>query len=162
MSDLISQLMTPELQTAITVVVVFLVILYILSIVWVIRDAYTRGATWYVWAVVSLVPLVGVIAYCLMRPPLLLIDKDEQELEIALKQRELMKYGECAHCHYPVESDYIICPNCHTQLKNMCPTCRHALDPAWSICPYCATQIGGQPARRRTKRPARTADAMDA
>lgn len=32
----------------------------------------------------------------LLRPPLQ-IDRDEQELEIALKQRELMKYGECAN-----------------------------------------------------------------
>lgn len=157
MSELMSQLITPELMTAFTVFIVLLVVLYVLSIVWVIRDAYMRGTHWYVWGIVALVPLVGVIAYCLLRPPLLQIDRDEQELEVALKQRELMKYGECANCGYPVESDYVLCPNCHTRLKNLCPSCHHALEPAWTVCPYCATPMGqnrnGGSAPRRRPRP---------
>ncbi len=154
MGELISQLWTPQMQTAFTVVIVLLVILYVLSIIWVVRDAYLRGAVWYVWAIVSLVPLIGVIAYCLLRPPLLQLDRDEQELEVALKRRQLMHYGECATCGYPVEADYVICPNCHTQLKNLCPRCGHALDPAWTVCPYCATPIGSgvAAAQRRSRR----------
>ena len=57
MTELLSQLWTPELQAAFTVVVVLLVILYVLSIVWVVRDAYLRGSYWYVWAIVALIPL---------------------------------------------------------------------------------------------------------
>ena len=144
MSDLLAQLWTPELQSAFTVVVVLLVILYVLSIVWVVRDAYMRGSYWYVWAVVALVPLLGVIAYCLLRPPLLQIDRDE-----------LMKYGECANCGYPVESDYVLCPNCHQRLKNLCGHCGHALDPSWTVCPYCATPVGG--AQQRAASPRRHA-----
>lgn len=144
MSELLSQLITPEIQAAFSVVVVLLAILYILSIVWVARDAYLRGSYWYVWGIVALVPLVGVIAYCLLRPPLLQIDRDEQELEVALKQRQLMHYGECANCGYPVESDYVLCPNCHQRLKNLCGHCGHALEPAWTVCPYCASPVGGQ------------------
>ena len=150
MSELLAQLWTPQMQTAFTVVIVLLVILYVLSIVWVVRDAYSRGTTWYVWAIVALVPFLGVIAYCLLRPPMLQIDRDEQELEVALKQRQLMKYGECAACGYPVEADYVLCPNCHTQLKNLCGQCGHALEPAWTVCPYCAAPVGsGEPRRRR-------------
>ena len=146
MSELLNQLWTPELQAAFTVVVVLLVILYVLSIVWVVRDAYLRGSYWYVWAIVALVP------------PLLQIDRDEQELEIALKQRELMKYGECANCGYPVEADFVLCPNCHQRLKNLCGTCNHALDPTWTVCPYCATPVAGGPRTRRApqQRGART------
>ena len=158
MSELLSQLWTPEVQTAFMTTVVFLVILYVLSIVWVARDAYLRGGVWYLWALLALVPLLGVIAYCLLRPPLLQIDRDEQELEVALKQRELMKYGECAHCGYPVEADYVLCPNCHTRLKNLCAGCHRALDPEWSVCPYCATAVGtvsrgrsSRSAQRRTE-----------
>ena len=143
MSELFAQLWSPQMQAAFTIVVVLLVVLYVLSIVWVVRDAYVRGATWYIWGIVALVPIVGIIAYCLMRPSMLQIDKDEQELEVALKQRQLQKYGECATCGYPVEAEYVICPNCHTQLKNLCTHCNHALDPAWTICPYCATPVGG-------------------
>ena len=141
MSELLAQLWTPEVQGAFTVVLVLLIILYVLSVIWVIRDAYMRGTQWYIWAIVALVPLLGLIAYCLLRPPLLQIDRDEQELEIALKQRQLQQYGECATCGYPVEADYVLCPNCHTQLKNLCPRCSHALEPAWTICPYCATPV---------------------
>ncbi len=144
MSELMSQFWTPEMQSALTVVIVLLVILYVLSIVWVARDAYQRGAVWYVWAIVALVPIIGVIAYCLLRPSLLQLDRDEQELEVALKQRELMKFGECANCGYPVEADYVLCPNCHQRLKNLCGTCGHALDPTWTVCPYCATPVAGQ------------------
>lgn len=144
MSELIAQLWTPELQAAFSFIIVCLVILYVLSIVWVARDAYMRGTLWYVWAIVALVPFLGVVAYCLLRPPLLQIDRDEQELEVALKQRELMKYGECAACGYPVESDYVICPNCQQRLKNLCVTCHHALDPAWAVCPYCATPVASK------------------
>ena len=57
MSELLSQLWTPELQAAFTVVVILLVILYVLSIVWVVRDAYLRGSYWHVWAIVALIPL---------------------------------------------------------------------------------------------------------
>ena len=142
MSELLSQLWTPELQAAFTVVVILLVILYVLSIVWVVRDAYLRGSYWYVWAIVALIPLLGIIAYCLLRPPLLQIDRDEQELEIALKQRELMKYGECANCGYPVEADF--------------GTCNHALDPSGTVCPYCATPVGGAAPARRSAPRART------
>ena len=149
MSELLSSLWTPQLQMALMVCVVILVILYVLSIVWTIRDAYRRGDLWPLWGVVSLVPFLGAFAYCLMRKPMLKIDQDEQELEIALKQRELMKYGECAHCGYPVESDFIVCPSCQSRLKNMCPTCHKALDPSWQICPYCATPMGQAQARRR-------------
>ena len=160
MNELLSQLWTPELQTAFSAIVVCLVILYVLSIVWVARDAYMRGTMWYIWAIVALVPLLGVIAYCLLRPPLLQIDRDEQELEVALKQRELMKYGECGSCGYPVEADYVLCPNCHQRLKNLCPTCHHALDPAWSVCPYCATPVGksASPAPRSASRTRNRAD----
>ncbi|MFR5828759.1 MAG: hypothetical protein ACLUE1_06735 [Adlercreutzia equolifaciens] len=55
--------------------------LYVLSIVWVVRDAYLRGTVWYIWAVVALVPVLGLVAPCLLRPPLLQRDRDEQELE---------------------------------------------------------------------------------
>ena len=157
MNELISQLWTPELQTAFSVIVVFLVILYVLSIIWVARDAYMRGTMWYLWAIVALVPLLGVIAYCLLRPPLLQIDRDEQELEVALKQRQLMKYGECGVCGYPVEADYVLCPNCHQQLKNLCSTCHHALDPAWTVCPYCATPVRRGESRSRSRQRAQQA-----
>ena len=148
MSELMSQVITPEVQQAFSILLVLCAVVYVLVAVWVARDAYNRGTVWWLWAIIALVPILGVVAYVLLRPSLLRIDRDEQELEIALKQRQLMKYGECATCGYPVESDYVICPSCHQRLKNLCPACHKALDPAWTVCPYCATPA--KPERRHS------------
>ena len=128
MNDLLKQFLTPEVQMAITALVVLIIVLYILSIFWAVRDAQGRGFGW-AWGLLAIIPIVGLIAYCMVRPPLLQADREEQDLELALKQRQLMRYGDCANCGYPVEADYVICPNCHQRLKNLCPTCHHALDP---------------------------------
>ena len=161
MSELIAQLWTAEVQMAFMAIVIVLVVLYVLSIVWVVRDAYLRGTHCYIWGVVALIPLLGALAYCLLRPPLYRLDRDEQELEVALKQRQLQRYGECASCGYPVESDYVVCPGCHAPLKNLCSHCGKALDPEWTVCPYCATPYG-VPARRRSSGAARQARAAAA
>ena len=142
MSELMSQIITPEVQQAFSTFVMLCAVLYVLVVVWVARDAYQRGTVWWLWAIIALVPVVGLIAYVLLRPSLLRVDRDEQELEIALKQRQLMRYGECATCGYPVEADYVVCPNCHQRLKNVCSHCEKALDPAWTVWPYCATPVG--------------------
>ncbi|MBO4364861.1 MAG: zinc ribbon domain-containing protein [Eggerthellaceae bacterium] len=142
MSELMSQIITPEVQQAFSALVMLCAVLYVLVVVWVARDAYQRGTLWWLWAVIALVPGIGLIAYVLLRPSLLRVDRDEQELEIALKQRQLMHYGECATCGYPVEADYVVCPNCHQRLKNVCSSCGKPLDSAWTVCPYCATSVG--------------------
>ncbi len=72
---------------------------------------------------------------------MLLSDRDEQDLDFTLKQRELMKYGECGKCGYPVEREYLVCPKCGTQLKNECKQCGRSLDPDWKICPFCCTRV---------------------
>lgn len=150
MSELLSTIITPELRAAGMAVVVFLVLLYILCIVWVVRDSYLRGTKWMVWGVVALVPVLGVIAYCLLRPPLYQIDQDEQQLEIAFKQRALNHYGECGNCGYPVENDYLVCPQCRATLKHSCAHCGKPLDPSWIVCPYCTASV--QPRRQRPRR----------
>ena len=164
MAELLNQLWSPEAQLIVTIMAIMLLLIYVLCIVWVARDAYSRGAVWYVWAIIAIVPIVGVVAYLLLRPPMMQIDHDEQELEVALKQRQLMKYGECSRCGYPVEANYIVCPNCAQRLKNVCSNCRHPLDPTWNTCPYCAAPAPGkqrkapqqQPGQRQqqTQRPA--------
>ena len=143
MEALINSLLAlPAVRYTIFAVLGILALLYVLSIIWVARDSYMRGAPWALWTLIAIIPLVGIIAYCMLRPSLYQIDRDEQELEIAIKKRELMRYGECAHCGYPVEAEYVICPNCLTKLKNLCPTCGRALDPSWKVCPYCTSQVG--------------------
>ncbi len=142
MSDLLSELITPQVMMAVYAILIFLVVIYLLVIVWTARDAYSRGTSPIIWGIVSAVPLIGVIAYCLLRPPLLLTDREEQNLDITLRERQLAQYGECPRCGYAVEREYIICPHCHTRLRNVCHKCGHALEPDWTVCPYCCTKVG--------------------
>ena len=139
MDAILAQLITPEIQEAFKLVIMLIGVLYVLTIVWVVRDAFMRGTMWYFWGLIALIPFLGAIAYSLLRPPLLELDRNEQELEIALKRRQLQKYGECANCSYPVESDYIICPQCHQKLKSLCWNCGKPVESHWSLCPFCAS-----------------------
>jgi RNA polymerase subunit RPABC4/transcription elongation factor Spt4 len=129
------------IKSAGTVLLAIIGVFYLISIIWVIRDSYLRGSQPIVWGIVALIPFLGAFAYSLLRPPMLLSDRDEQDLDFTLKQRELMKYGECGKCGCPVEREYLVCPKCGTQLKNECKNCGHALNPDWKICPFCCTTV---------------------
>jgi RNA polymerase subunit RPABC4/transcription elongation factor Spt4 len=139
--EILSELLTPQVQFAIALIVVAIVALYLISIVWVIRDAYLRGVSPVKWGIVALIPFFGAFAYSILRPPLLIVDRDEQELDFLLKQRELMNYGECGRCGYPVEKDYIMCPRCSAHLKTVCQNCGKPMNADWTVCPYCATKL---------------------
>lgn len=106
-----------------------LVFLYVMSIFWAKKDAKARGANEKSAMLISLIPFAGVLAYVLMRPPLLLIDKEEQELDIALKRRQLKRYGKCPNCGELVEKDYLVCPKCQIKLKEACSKCGKPLEP---------------------------------
>jgi Double zinc ribbon len=41
-----------------------------------------------------------------------------------------------------IESDFLACPVCATQLRQPCSQCDAPLEPLWQACPYCATPTG--------------------
>src|SRR5690606_1576112 len=45
-------------------------------------------------------------------------------------------------CGQRTQTNWQVCPNCHTKLKKPCVACGKTLELAWNICPFCAT---GQP-----------------
>lgn len=118
---------------------IIIIFLYIASIIWAVKDAKVRGANWTATLIISIIPFAGVLVYLLMRPPLLLIDKEEQELDITLKRRQLAKYGNCANCGQPVKDNYVACPKCGRKLREVCPTCKKPLEFSWNTCPYCGS-----------------------
>ncbi|MBF0908361.1 MAG: zinc ribbon domain-containing protein, partial [Atopobium sp.] len=70
-----------------------------------------------------------------------LIDREEQDLDIALREHQLSHYGICPKCSAPIDRDFIVCPICNTQVRNVCPTCHRPLNADWKVCPYCRTRI---------------------
>ena len=142
MSKYIEELMSPQLMFAMYGFIAFVVALYLLSVVYVFIDAKRRGVqAFWDWGLLALVPFVGLMAYIVMRPASYVADREEQELDMALRERQLAQYGSCPNCGTSIEKDFIVCPVCNTQVRNVCPTCKRPLEAHWKVCPFCRTHI---------------------
>ncbi|HEX6117400.1 MAG TPA: zinc ribbon domain-containing protein [Solirubrobacterales bacterium] len=163
------------LNLAVNLLVVLLVVVYLALIVWTFLDARRRiEDSWLVACATAaaLFPFVGAMVYSILRPPEFIEDRKERELEIRASQLRVKQLGEqsCPNCEYPVERNYLRCPNCEARLKDPCPTCQKPIDPRWAMCPYCETPVRSrQPARRssgrrraRPERPDREPPSRDA
>ena len=146
------------LNLAATLVLLLLIVLWLALIVYTFLDARRRIADPFLVGcatIASFFPYIGTAVYTIVRPPEFLEDAHERELEIKaaeLRVRQLREQS-CPNCEYPVEKNYLRCPNCQRRLKDPCPTCGKPVDPRWGLCPYCETSLSGerspQPRRRR-------------
>ncbi|TXF37629.1 hypothetical protein E4J93_03695 [Collinsella sp. BA40] len=142
MSKYIQELMSPQLMMVFYLFIGFVVALYLLSVIYVFIDAKRRGAEpFWLWGIVSFIPVVGLIAYLALRPNSYASEREEMDLEMALRERQLAEYGACPKCGTTIEKDFVVCPVCNTQVRNVCPSCRKPLDAHWKVCPYCRTHI---------------------
>ncbi len=143
-----------------TLFVLMLVVLWLALIVYTYLDARRRISDPFLVAcatVASFFPYIGTAVYAIVRPPEFIEDAHERELEIKaaeLRVRQL-KEQTCPNCEYPVEKNYLRCPNCQRRLKDPCPTCSKPVDPRWGLCPYCETALGGGGGERPRRRQAR-------
>jgi hypothetical protein len=140
-----------------TLFLLMLVVLWLALIVYTYLDARRRISDPFLVAcatVGSFFPFIGTAVYAIVRPPEYLEDAHERELEIKaaeLKVRQLREQS-CPNCEYPVEKNYLRCPNCQRRLKDPCPSCGKPVDPRWGLCPYCETSLGGDERPRRKRR----------
>jgi hypothetical protein len=142
------------LNLAATLFVLMAVVLWLALIVYTYLDARRRISDPFLVAcatVASFFPYIGTAVYAIVRPPEFLEDAHERELEIKaaeLKVRQLREQT-CPNCEYPVEKNFLRCPNCQRRLKDPCPTCSKPVDPRWGLCPYCETTLSGGSERQR-------------
>jgi hypothetical protein len=122
--------------------VLFFIVFTVALIFWTWRDSNRRGAMPWFWAlVVAFFNIPGWIVYLVVRPPEILDDVHERELEIRTQEVELQNGGGvCASCLKPVEPDFLICPYCMKKLKKPCVECGKPLKMNWGVCPYCKTK----------------------
>lgn len=118
-----------------------LVLLFAIAF-WTFRDANRRGALGWFWGILTIITFgVGWIVYLIVRPPMTLEDRREQELEIRAREASLSRdYESCPSCFKPVERDFLICPSCMKKLRKPCIECGKALKLNWGVCPYCKTK----------------------
>ncbi|HEX5990201.1 MAG TPA: zinc ribbon domain-containing protein [Solirubrobacterales bacterium] len=140
-----------------TLFLLMLVVLWLALIVYTYLDARRRISDPFLVAcatVASFFPFIGTAVYAIVRPPEFLEDAHERELEIKaaeLRVRQLREQS-CPHCEFPIERNYLRCPNCQRRLKDPCPTCNKPVDPRWGLCPYCETSLGGSGGGERPRR----------
>lgn len=150
-----------------TLFMLMLVVLWLALIVYTHLDARRRISDPFLVAcatVASFFPFIGTAVYAIVRPPEFLEDAHERELEIKaaeLRVRQL-KEQTCPNCEYPVERNYLRCPNCQRRLKDPCPSCQKPVDPRWGLCPYCETTLGGGERARRPQKQVRRKKAPSA
>ena len=138
----------------VNLLILFLIVVYLALIYWTYLDARRRIEDPVLIAcatLASVFPYLGTIVYTILRPPEFLEDREERELELRAAELELRQRIEnsCPHCEYPIERNYLRCPNCERRLRNPCRKCNKPLDPKWGVCPYCETEV------RKEQRPAR-------
>ncbi|MFN8162969.1 MAG: zinc ribbon domain-containing protein, partial [Solirubrobacterales bacterium] len=131
-----------------TLFLLMLVVLWLALIVYTYLDARRRISDPFLVAcatVASFFPFIGTAVYSIVRPPEYLEDAHERELEIKAAELRVRQLREqtCPNCEYPVEKNFLRCPNCQRRLKDPCPTCGKPVDPRWGLCPYCETALAG-------------------
>jgi Double zinc ribbon len=145
------------LNLAATLFLLMLVVLWLALIVYTYLDARRRISDPFLVAcatVASFFPFIGTAVYAIVRPPEFLEDAHERELEIKAAELRVRQLREqtCPNCEYPVEKNYLRCPNCQRRLKDPCPSCGKPVDPRWGLCPYCESSLGGGERQRRKRR----------
>jgi double zinc ribbon protein len=156
MSTAIFGISNSGLNLAVTLLVLMLVVVWLALIVYTYLDARRRISDPFLVGcatIGSFFPYIGTAVYAIVRPPEFLEDAHERELEIRaaeLRVRQLTELS-CPSCEYPVEKNFLRCPQCQRRLKDPCPSCGKPVDPRWSLCPYCETALPERARRRKPK-----------
>jgi len=155
------------LNTAASLLLLFLVVIWLALIYWTFADARRRiddpllvGCA----TVASVFPFAGTVVYLIVRPPEYIEDVRERELEIAAAEARLatLEHVHCQYCGFEVEKDFLRCPSCLRRLREPCTVCARPLDPRWKICPYCEAEVGQAAPEQRPRRTRRATAAAAA
>ena len=142
------------LNLVVNLLILMLVVVWLALIVYTYLDAKRRVSDPFLVGcatLASFIPYLGTAVYAIVRPPEFLEDAHERELEIKaaeLRVRQLTE-ASCPGCGYPIEKNFLRCPDCQRRLKDPCPSCGKPVDPRWALCPYCETAL---PERERPRR----------
>jgi len=125
----------------------FLVALWLGLVFWTYRDirARTPDRLLRVLAalMIALLNVPGVIIYLILRPPRTLDEEYQHTLEEEALLSEIEERPVCPGCGSRTQSNWQVCPSCHTRLRRPCSQCGKMMELPWKICPYCATPAPG-------------------
>jgi len=123
----------------------FGVALWLSLIVWTFRDARARSRDAFAILLATIMVVIfgplGLLIYFLLRPQVTLAELYERSLEEEALLQDLEERPRCPGCSRVVENHWIVCPDCHTQLKRICHNCNEKLNLRWNICPACGVGV---------------------
>lgn len=146
------------LNLVVNLLILMLVVVWLALIVYTYLDAKRRITDPFLVGcatLASFIPYIGTAVYAIVRPPEFLEDAHERELEIKaaeLRVRQLTEHS-CPGCGFPIEKNFLRCPDCQRRLKHPCPSCSRPVDPKWALCPYCETALAERERPRRQRPP---------
>lgn len=119
----------------------FLAALWLSLVIWTFRDIRARSrdifAQILATLVVAILNLPGLLIYVMVRPRETLAEAYDRSLEEEALLQSIEERESCPGCGQRADSEWVICPYCHTQLKKGCHHCGRALHLRWTVCPYC-------------------------
>jgi RNA polymerase subunit RPABC4/transcription elongation factor Spt4 len=87
----------------------------------------------------------------ILRPKDTLDGTFQRSLEEEYLLQDLEELPLCQNCQRYVEDDFVLCPHCHTTLREPCVSCGRLVHLRWSLCPYCGTEQSEKAAAAREK-----------
>jgi len=121
----------------------FLAALWVSLVIWTYRDIKSRARDNLVFIlaplVVALLSLPGFLIYLVLRPQFTLEEEYQKTLEEEALLQAIEDQPVCPGCERRIESNWQVCPNCHTKLRKSCQNCGKLMDLPWNVCPFCAT-----------------------
>jgi hypothetical protein len=133
------------IQLTVALLGAYFVAFWAAMLIWTFRDIRSRSAN--IFTALFAVMLVfifnvpGLIIYFLLRPRETIAESYERSLEEESLLQEIEEQGACPKCKGRVDDDFLLCPNCRTRLKKICPECGKSLHLKWPVCPYCAREV---------------------
>jgi RNA polymerase subunit RPABC4/transcription elongation factor Spt4 len=119
----------------------FLVALWVSIVIWTFRDIRSRSRDIFAHLLATLMVVVfflpGLLLYYILRPQETLVEAYERSLEEEALLQEIEEQYICPGCRQKIETDFVVCPSCHTKLKQQCANCGRLLHLKWNVCPYC-------------------------
>ncbi len=116
-------------------------------IIWTFRDMRSRSRDIFAQILAALLVavlfVIGWAIYLMLRPKETLAEAYERSLEEEALLQGIEEVLACPGCGARVQTDFVVCPNCHTKLKKSCQGCGRALNLRWGVCPYCGTPAMG-------------------
>ncbi len=138
-------------QIALAITGAYVAAFWFAIVVWAYRDSRKRTRDSLVQGLATALVLVftvpGLLLYMILRPQETLAEAYARSLEEESLLQDIEDRQSCPSCRRRVHSDYILCPSCRTQLKQVCLGCNRLINLSWTVCPYCAKEVaasGGQ------------------